>query len=252
MLIYSEERYIATEVNMMLLRAKDNVGYFYVHRGLYDQAVILDDIYGETPEKLVEELCGETTMRADVAYVVENLPKPINILGCFLCLVAEELIDPIDMIGAIHVMSGPLNLRKVVQIPKEVRNSFTFSLTIKEEYELAWDRFFKEAIPFDRAFYTKQESRPMNGTNTVITDEDIENMSEEERDEYADQLILDALNDGSDFDDWDLDEDEDEEEEKEAAPVTPVTTPTPEPVAVAEPKPEAPKPKRNLDFIRGL
>src|SRR5690606_33779091 len=32
--------------------------------------------------------------------------------------------------------------------PVEVRKSVSFSLSIKDEYEMAWDRFFMTAIPY--------------------------------------------------------------------------------------------------------
>ena len=38
MLIYSKNRYVPTDVNMMVIRGVEDDGYFYIHRYLYDQA----------------------------------------------------------------------------------------------------------------------------------------------------------------------------------------------------------------------
>lgn len=262
MLIYSEDRYISTEVNMMIIRAKDNIGYYYIHRSLYDQAVILNDLFGEDPLSLCELITGERESRQDVEEFFNNLPKPINILGCFLLLVNEEVEDPQDRIGAIHVMSGPINFRKWITVPREARSEFGFSLSIREEYQLAWDRFFKEAIPFSADFYHAPTTQPLNGTATAIYNQDsgsYESPTDEEVEADPEQALYDALMNVED-DLWDFDESEEEEEEGEGEAKeessepeqktsTVTTEPTPEPEP--EPEPVSTKPKSGLDIIRG-
>lgn len=140
MLICSAKRYYPTDVNMLVLE-KDGL-YFYVHRSLYDQAVILDDMLSRIG---IDEMCMKIKRSKPVPMVydfIAKAPKPISALGCFLVLVTEPLTDFIDMCGAIHVMSGPLNFRRMIDLPVELQNSIQFSLSVKEEYELSWDRWF--------------------------------------------------------------------------------------------------------------
>lgn len=156
MLYYSEERFIPTNNNIMVIENIDGA-YFYVHRSLYDQAVILDDEFGDKKEALYSLLDIDTT---DVPSCIEffelRAPKPLSILGCFLSLVRDYALLPDEDIktlcGVIHQISI-IDLRKFVKLPKEVRASTSFSLSIKEEYQLAWDRFFQECIPYDEEMF---------------------------------------------------------------------------------------------------
>lgn len=222
MLIYSENRYISTETNMMIIRSKDNIGYYYVHRGLYDQAVILNDIYKENYKLLCEVITGKDEVRSDVATFVESLPSPINILGCFLLLVEEPLEDLIDMVGAIHVMSNSVNFRTIITLPIGVRANVVFSLSIKEEYELPWDRFIKESIPWTEDFYLKRDTIPLNGTITetaMISEDAYEDACVgDDGVTYADPL--EALLFGAGDDIFDLPVTEDDKEEEGSAEAT--------------------------------
>lgn len=147
MLIYSEKRYLPAEINMMTLRCLD--GFLYIHRSFYDQIVVIYDIYSEAKETLIEHLTGKTDSRADVDWFWDNMPTPVNAMGPFLLLVQKELDSFVDMIGALHVMSMPMNLRKMLQVPFEMRNTPSFSLTIKEEYQLSWENFFMLSTLYD-------------------------------------------------------------------------------------------------------
>lgn len=263
MLIYSENRYISTETNMMIIRAKDNIGYYYVHRGLYDQAVILSDIYKSDYELLCEVLTGKRETRPDVDRFFEELPTPINILGCFLLFVDEELDNLLDMVGAIHVMSNSINFRKVVTLPQEMRANVEFSLSIREEYELPWDRFFKESIPWSADFYTRTADNPMNGTVTATAQ-----TSEEEYDEacvgddgvvYDDPLAALLYGAGDDIFDMPDDFGEEDTAESESEPEDNTTAIEPQTavVEVVEPVdngfvPDQPVVKSGLNFLRGL
>lgn len=211
MLIFSKERFVPTDVNMMIIAAKDESGYFYVHRSLYDQAVILSDIYGEEFPTLIRAITGKEDSRSDVDKFFEEVPAPLNVLGAYLLLVKSELEDIVDMIGAIHVMSGPLHFRRMLQIPFEMRNvTPSFSLSIKEEYKLAWDRFFKNTIPYSDDLYFRSEVvNPMNGVATTVvpTEDTLSNVGDDGV-EYADPL--EALLFGSGDDLFDLDESEED------------------------------------------
>lgn len=175
MIIYSDTRYVPTDINMMVIRGNNNRGYYYVHRLLYDQAVVLYDLYSDDIELLVNSIIGITDMRDDVAYFLDNVPPPLNILGPFLLLVKEPLTELRDMVGAIHVLSGPFDFRAMLKVPVEVRNRVPrFSLSIKEEYELAWDRFFQTAIPYSLdMFRAPNTAAPMNGVATSVANDDM-------------------------------------------------------------------------------
>lgn len=272
MLIYSENRYISTETNMMIIRSRDNNGYYYVHRGLYDQAVVLSYLYKEDYKELCEVLTGNEGSREDVDLFVETLPTPLNILGCFLLLVEEPLEDLVDMVGAIHVMSNSINFSKLVGLPAEVRANVVFSLSIREEYQLPWDRFIKESIPWTEDFYLRRDSIPMNGTLT-----DTANASETSYEEacigddgveYDDPLSALLFGAGDDIFDMPPEEDEAEETVEESAP-EPAVEPAPTmntasvmqvaAATIVESNPElivgedsAPPIKSGLDFLRGL
>lgn len=184
MLIFSNERLVPTDINMMVLAGKDSGTYFYIHRMLYDQAVILNDIYGDDINSLIVELTGENKTRGDVEEFYSKTPTPINIFAPYLLLVKEELTDFEDMVGAIHVMSGPVNLRQLLKYPIGVRNNPSFSLSIKEEYALAWDRFFQTTMPMQSGYVTVQPAQgymPMNGTATTT----VPVQEEEEEEEYT-------------------------------------------------------------------
>ena len=238
MLIYSETRYVPTDVNMLVIRGKDEVGYYYIHRSLYDQAVIINDIYGEDFTQLAMALTGKDELREDVELFLESVPSPMNALAPFLLLISKPLEELVDMIGAIHVMSGPVHLRKMLKVPFDMRNTPSFSLSIKEEYQLAWDRFFQNVIPYSDDMLLKGGSRYYRDDEDDHDDDDEDDNDGGLDDEalalaeengidtgFAEALGADAfsaLMDPNFFadlmsDDDDEDEDEDEEEEDDDA-----------------------------------
>lgn len=253
MIIYSEERLVPTEVNMLVIKGKSG-GYFYVHRVLYDQAVIIHDIYGNKPYELFKELTGSALGRDDVLQFMDEVPAPLNILGAYLLLVQEPIEDLVDMIGAIHVMSGPCNFRKLLQAPMEIRTSPSFSLSIKEEYQLAWDRFFMNALPYSDDMFLQSSVRPMNGVATETEEsENNEELSMIGDDGVEYESELEALLFGASDDIFDLDDEDKEESSEEPVPTTPIE-PEPEPVQVITPEPEpepAPKKLTGIDALLG-
>lgn len=202
MLIYSEDRLVPTDVNMMVIRGKNNIGFFYIHRSLYDQAVIINDIYEEDVNMLIKALTGKEDSRPDVDKFLEEVPQPLNIFAPYLLLIKDELEELEDMVGAIHVMSGPLNLRKMLKIPFEMRNTPTFSLTIREEYQVAWDRFFQTTMPYSSDMWRPQSISPMNGVQTETIPTGDFKTEEQEREELE-AALFDC---GDDF--FDMDEED--------------------------------------------
>lgn len=250
MLIYSEQRLVPTDVNMMVLAGMG--GYFYVHRALYDQAVILDDIYCDDHELLIKAVTNSENTRPDVERFFEELPRPINIFAPYLLLVKEEIPDIIDMIGAIHAMSGPINLRRMLKVPFEMRNNPSFSLSIRDEYQLAWDRFFLSTTSYEDMMngavaFANNARTPMNGTNTSTepVEDELSNVGDDGV-EYADPL--EALLYGCSDDIFDLDDTDEEETEDEVNEPEVTEEPAPEPEPVVE---EAPvkKNKTGLELL---
>lgn len=256
MLIYSEDRLVPTDVNMMVIRGKNNIGFFYIHRSLYDQAVIVNDIYEEDPVQLIKAITGKEESRADVEKFMAEVPQPLNIFGPYLLLIKDELEELEDMIGAIHVMSGPLHLRKMLKIPADMRNTPTFSLSIKEEYQVAWDRFFQTTMPYSMDMYHPQSIAPMNGTQTeTIPTGDFE--TEEDEMEKLKSALFDC---GDDF--FDMDEEEEAAMVAEVEAASPavqeakmedkVEVVQPKLIAVEEPEPEPEAPKLSgIDLLIG-
>lgn len=191
MLIYSKERLMPSNINMMVLK-DENGGYYYIHRSLYDQAVIIEDRYKDNPEAIIRGLGKnpEEYHSINVANFVSEVPKPINILGYFLYLIdgIHSTVETIEVLcGAVHVMSSILNFRQFLKTPKEIRASVSFSLSIREEYEVSWDRFFQEAIPYGstverKTVYTAPKTETELTIETAETDEDFLALLDEEFD----------------------------------------------------------------------
>lgn len=148
MLVVSKERYLPVTINTMVL-SKGEL-YFYIHRDVYDQAVILSDSYQQI-EGLINEITGTQVNYATVVWFYENAPKPIHSLAPFLLLVDGEIEQDMEICcGVLHTITGMINVRNFILKPIEIRKSVTFSLSIKEEYEMAWERFFITAIPYEQ------------------------------------------------------------------------------------------------------
>ncbi len=261
MIIYSKERLVPTDVNMLVIRSKDNEGFFYIHRALYDQAVIINDIYGEDPKVLIKSLTNQEESRPDVDYFLETAPVPINILGPFLLLIKGEIEDFVDMVGALHVMSGPLHFRNMLKIPYDMRNMMpTFSLSIKEEYELAWDRFLQNTMPYSPDMFRKQGNTPMNGvqTSTIPGDYGDEEQDEEELEGYegtgVTASVMDFLfSDEDPFAELDEEDAGSEADEESVPTVSQAADTVVEQEVVEEPEPESEaKPMTMLDNMLAL
>ena len=96
MLIRSDTRYVPTAVNMIVLQGEDGA-YYYLHRSLYDQCVILRDQYiGLIPSfyKLLG-FEGEHPKVCDT--FMESVPEPLDILAPFLGIITDcEKLDNSD------------------------------------------------------------------------------------------------------------------------------------------------------------
>ena len=80
MLVVSETRYVPTAVNMLVLQGDDGM-YYYLHRSLYDQCVILRDAYFNLLPSFYKLLGMEEQHPQVCDTFMEIVPEPIDILG---------------------------------------------------------------------------------------------------------------------------------------------------------------------------
>lgn len=174
MLVTSKDRYVPTSVNMMVLQGEDEM-YYYVHRSLYDQCVILRDQYFNLLPSFYKLLGWEGEHPEVCDLFLNKAPDPIDILGPFLLLITDcsELTTMEDMCGAISSMSMSVDFRKMFKVPAQVRQSIKFSLSVREEYRIQWDRFFQETPTFEQVSYSALTTAPgsMAETSSVTTDD---------------------------------------------------------------------------------
>lgn len=220
MLVRSNTRYVPTAVNMIVIQGKDD-DFYYLHRSLYDQCVILYDAYADKLPFLFKLLGFDEGHPAVCDRFVEAAPEPLSILGPFLVLVkgCEELDNIDDMCGAISSMSMTVDFRRLFKVQPAIRASVKFSLSVREEYRVQWDRFFLETPTLDQMSFT-QAPAPASAS-TEVSDDDIYD---------TDYGLGDVLSK------WATNNEEEEKEEDE------------EEEAVEEP----PKAKSGFAMLRGL
>ncbi len=181
MIVYSQDHLIPTDVNVMTLQDSAG-GYFYIHRSLYDQAVILDYLYPNYND--LAQITGEGHQQADrpdVGFFHEHAPHPIRIFAPFLLLCPEEFTTIEDMTGALSVMANVISFKYYPKVPLEIRNNtMLFSMSIREEYSLSWHAFFQKTIPYDESIYFQQGSAPVQYVQAPAPMAEVEEEAEEE------------------------------------------------------------------------
>lgn len=152
MLVTSETRYVPTAVNMVVLQGTDD-RYYYIHRSLYDQCVILSDLHGG-PNTVLLRLLGVQEAPPICAAAAAYLPEPLSVLSTFLTLIpeCEKLEDIEEVCGALSVMSMSVDFRKLLKVSSEIRHSVKFSLNVRQEYRTSWDRFFQETPTYEEVY----------------------------------------------------------------------------------------------------
>lgn len=139
MIVLDEKRYLTLNPGYITLQDEEG-RYYYIHRLFYEQAVVINDRYGTNIQALTEQIGGHLEFTA-ISQFVETAPKPISIMGYFLALLEEDLEDYDDIVGALDIISTAINLRRFIKQPKEIRQSVSFSLSVKEEYTDIWGMF---------------------------------------------------------------------------------------------------------------
>lgn len=266
MLIMSAERLVPLSTNTLVL--EDSQGrYYYVHRSLYDQAVILSDTYADNMQMLYS-LLGAVNPPQVCKTFFEEAPAPINVLGAYLVFVedADQLEDMEVMCGALSVMAMTMNFRRIPQVKAELRQSVKFSLRIREEYKMHWDRFFAEAPRLDQVSFgwggqaapvsAPAYSQPAPVSSSYgqqkstadmfagIPDEPVATEPEEKPD-GTDAILKMLYPDLPD--NW-----EEMMEEEEDAGTTGASTPVAEPEPEPEPEPVQPAAKSGFGLLAGM
>lgn len=177
MLIVSDKRYVPTTVNMIVLQGEDGL-FYYMHRSLYDQCVLLYNTYSTRLDGAYKQLGFENMAAAPEPChnFTDRTPEPIKILGPFLSLVTgcENLHSIEDMCGAITAMSMSINFSKLFRVPADVRSSIKFSLSVREEYKVQWDRFFMETPLLEQVSFSSTDiSMPVTADIAEETAEDV-------------------------------------------------------------------------------
>lgn len=220
----------------MVLEHETN-GYFYVHRSLYDQAVILKDKYGEKGRGILTELIGGNSNFKCIDEFNKSVPEPLDILGHFLALLREDVDDFKTMVAGIHMISATLNMRKMLTLPQQVRASVVFSVNFLDDYKVSYDRFFKDSITYSDLLNPVRTEYRVSEQQADVSQEDVMYVEEEEEDDFD---LESLLNDPTIFSRV-----EDEEEEEESEPVVTESASS----SVVESAPVSSTKKTGLDII---
>ena len=151
MLVYTpnNQRLVPAIPNVMCLRTPSD-GYVYVSKDTYDQAVILHDKYHNDRDGL-SRLIGTVRHGEQIAQLREVLPEPIDILAGFMAILEDDVkfngsIE--ELVGCLHVISMAINFSKFVRVNPAIRADVTFADHITREYELQWQRFINDSVPY--------------------------------------------------------------------------------------------------------
>lgn len=226
MIVVTEERFVPTAPGYITLQDADGL-YYYVHKTLYEQAVILRDRYGDSIDTLRELIGGNQDFEA-VRKFVEYVPSPVNIMGYFLGLLENDIEEFIDIVGALDAISSAVNLRNLIKQPLSIRQTVTFGMSIQNEYEDMWDNFLRSCYLYVdiKDAMRGNFNQPAQSTSTVVQNaQQVEDVPEEPEYEGSDEDIFSQVTEDAlaQFDAMvgDLDamiaaaEDKDKEQEKE-------------------------------------
>lgn len=272
MIVYTNgERLVPAVVNTMTLPIED-IGYLYVDKTTYEQAVIISNKYRDDYDGLCS-LIGITRNQDEIAFLHEHLPEPMNILAPFLTLVELEIPEGSDdlevLTGCLHIISRNIDFHRFLKIPADVRRSIEFSKHILQEYQLQWKEFKNECVPYASIYDvfagsgTFAGGRPTTPTTTSTSDKPqapahksihVEHgpvMAADENDAAALAIINDAdlledLIGAVDMSEYEDEEEEEEKKKKTEAP-KPASTPTPTPAPAPAAMPETASGKSLLD-----
>ena len=146
-----DNRLVTAQLNVITLKTTDD-SYVYVDRNTYESAVILNAKYRNRMSDLTA-LIGTVRHPKAVEKFYAAMPEPIRILAPFLNTVESEDLDTDELevlVGCMHVLSRATDFLNMLRLPEEVRRTVTFSDHIKVEYELSWEQFTNECVPYEK------------------------------------------------------------------------------------------------------
>lgn len=149
----SEQRLVPAQPNVMTLKCP-NGGYVYAGKDLYEQAVILNSKYWNDLDGLAK-LIGPVRHQPEIDALRAAMPEPISILAGFLAILEDDVkFDGTleELVGCIHVIGSTINFAKFITVHPDIRATVSFSDHIRREYELPWEKFTNDAIPYDLVY----------------------------------------------------------------------------------------------------
>lgn len=196
MIVVTEERYIPTAPGYITLQDADGL-YYYVHKTLYEQAVVLKDRYSDSIDTLRELIGGNQDFEA-VRLFTQYVPTPVNIMGYFLGLLENDITEFVDVVGALDAMSSAVNLRNLIKQPVAIRQTVTFGMSIQNEYGDMWDNFLRSCYLYDeiKAAMHGNFNQPAQSTSTVVQSaQQVEEVESEPMYEGTDEEIFAQVTD---------------------------------------------------------
>lgn len=147
MITVSEERYVPVNPGYIVLQDREGL-YYYVHRTFYEQAVVMQDRYGESIDTL-KKLIGGNSELSCIEVFVESAPVPLSIMGYFLALLSDDVEEYVDIVGALDIIASAINLRNLIKQPEAIRQNVRFSMSVTNEYADGWQLFFGQCYPYN-------------------------------------------------------------------------------------------------------
>lgn len=144
-----DTRLVPAQTNVITLEVEAG-GYLYVDKTTYEEAVVIYHKYRDDYEGLCK-LIGVENHEAEIAFVHEHLPAPMNFLAPFLTTLDGKVQTDgtlSQLVGCLHVISRNINFTGFIKIPAEIRRSVSFNGHIREEYDLQWKEFINECVPY--------------------------------------------------------------------------------------------------------
>lgn len=145
MILYSKEPLNSTQTYLIMLDLEDDLGYLYVTRNTYDQALLLSDRFNYDIDLVIKKLGCPEIQEDVVSYMKAILPSPLNSLAPFYHLVDKDVsMDTNDikqLIGVLSYLSMNLDFNMMLKVPFEVRANLYFSKSILMAYQDLYDDY---------------------------------------------------------------------------------------------------------------
>lgn len=202
MLILSKEHLYSSLPNMITLQC-DNGSFILANRNFYDAALILSDKYANRYDAYALEVGGNQNLPA-IKEFYETAPEPINFLAPFLGLINVDKANALSgdfeaQVGALCVIGMQLDMRNLLRMRREIRQSVNFSMSITEEYKKMWEQFESSCFKFSEIGTHPSYASPtsISPSNSEVTTYEEEDDEEEDNEPFPDFIDVDT---GEDID----------------------------------------------------